>query len=69
MQEVKRNMSYFIPKQYKKEPITVRISYEKLEKVDELASKYDMSRSEFINQCIDYALAHMPEREEQLAGE
>jgi len=53
-------MSNFIPKQYKKEPITIRISLDKIEKLDKLAEKYDLSRSEFINQCIDYALENMP---------
>ena len=53
-------MSDFIPKQYKKEPITIRMSFQKLEKVDKLATSYNLSRSEFINQCIDYALEHMP---------
>ena len=53
-------MSNFIPKQYKKEPVTVRIEFKKLEKIDDLAEKYKLSRSEFINQCIDYAIEHMP---------
>ena len=53
-------MSNFIPKQYKKEPITIRITFEKLAKVDKSAANYNLSRSEFINQCIDYALEHMP---------
>jgi len=53
-------MSDFIPKQYKKEPITIRINFQKLERVDKLAARYNLSRSEFINQCIDYALGHMP---------
>ena len=53
-------MADFIPKQYKKEPITIRINYEKLEIIDSLASVHNMSRSEFINQCIDYALKHIP---------
>lgn len=53
-------MPEFIPKQYKKEPITIRIDLDKIEKIDQLASSYDLSRSEFINQCIDYALDHMP---------
>ncbi len=52
-------MSDFVPKQYKKDPITIRIDYEKLEKIDKLATKYNLSRSEFINQCIDYALENM----------
>lgn len=52
-------MSNFVPKQYKKEPITVRIEFEKLKKIDTLASHFGLSRSEFINQCIDYTLEHM----------
>lgn len=52
-------MSDFIPKQYKKEPITIRITFEKLEKIDKSAKNYNLSRSEFINQCIDFALKHM----------
>jgi len=54
-------MSNFIPKQYKKEPITVRVEYEKLEIIDSLADNFNISRSEFINQCIDYAIKHMKE--------
>ena len=52
-------MADFIPKQYKKDPITVRINFQKLEKVDRLAASYNLSRSEFINQCIDFALNNM----------
>ena len=56
-------MSEFIPKQNKKDPITIRMDFEKLEKIDKPASKYNLSRSEFINQCINYALDHIPELE------
>lgn len=56
-------MSYFVPKQYKKEPITIRTNFEKLEKIDKLASKYNLSRGEFINQCINYAIDHIPSLE------
>lgn len=62
-------MSNFVPKQYKKEPITIRIDFEKLEKIDKLASKYNLSRSEFINQCINYAIDHIPNIEQQTAEE
>lgn len=54
-------MSDFVPKQYKKDPITIRIDLEKLESIDRVASQYNLSRSELINQCIDYALAHLPD--------
>lgn len=51
-------MAAFIPKQYKREPITIRIDLEKLHTIDTIAATFDISRSEFINQCIDYALQH-----------
>lgn len=54
-------MSDFIPKQYKKEPITIRIDFEKLARIDEKSAAFNMSRSEFINQCIDYAMEHIKE--------
>ena len=58
-------MADLVPKQYKKEPITVRIDFEKLEKMDKMAARYNISRSEFINQCIDYALDHLPDLKKQ----
>lgn len=53
-------MSVFIPKPYKKDPITVRVDGRKLDMIDQLAGQYEISRSALINQCIDYALEHMP---------
>lgn len=58
-------MSDFIPKQYKKDPITIRIDFEKLEMIDKLASDYDLSRNELINQCISYALKHIPKQADE----
>jgi len=58
-------MSNFIPKQYKKDPITIRMDMEKLNKIDELATEHNLSRSEFINQCINYALENMGKNEEK----
>ncbi|MBO5645985.1 MAG: hypothetical protein J6S59_02590 [Clostridia bacterium] len=52
-------MANFVPKQYKTEQITIRSSVEKLERIDTAAARYNISRSEFINQCIDYAMEHM----------
>lgn len=52
-------MANFIPKQYKKDPITVRISADKLAQIDRMAAQFSMSRNEFINQCIDYAMEHI----------
>lgn len=58
-------MSNFIPKPYKKEQITIRLTPTVIETIDSLANQYKMSRNEFINQCIDYALRNMPAPEEQ----
>lgn len=56
-------MGHFIPRQYKKEPITIRIAPDKLEIIDLYATKFDISRSEFINQCIDFALNNITEND------
>lgn len=52
-------MAKFIPKKYEKEVISMRISSEMLEKIDEKAAKIGISRNELINQCISFALANM----------
>ena len=52
-------MRNFIPRPYKKEPVTVRIDIDKLEKIDKLLIKYNINRSEFINRCIDFALENI----------
>ena len=56
-------MANFIQKPYKTEQITIRFPVDKLAQVDELAAKYDLSRSAFINQCVDYALENLLEME------
>ena len=52
-------MAEFIPKQYKKEQFTIRMEEEMLKEVDALAVKYTLSRSEFIVQCVRFAMEHM----------
>lgn len=53
-------MRNFIPKPYKKEPITIRIETETLEKIDAIISAGGgLSRSGFICQCIEYAIENM----------
>ena len=54
----------FLPKPYKKEPITVRVEECKRERMDRLAQLLGMSRSELVNQCIDYAFEQLPEAAE-----
>ena len=53
-------MAKFIPKQYKKEQFTIRMEQDMLAHVDELAVQYNLSRSEFIVQCVRFAMEHMP---------
>ena len=49
----------FMPKKPEKEVISMRISTQVLAEVDAKAAAYDISRNEFINQCIAFALANM----------
>ncbi len=62
-------MANFVPKQYKKDPITIRIDLNKLEKIDRCAAKYGLSRSQFINQCIDYAINNITDFDIKTAEE
>ena len=39
--------------------ISIRLDSDTLKIVDEIAAKTDISRNEFIVQCIDYALKNM----------
>lgn len=56
-------MARFIPKQYKKEQFTIRMEETLLENVDALATEYNLSRSEFIVQCVRFAIEHMSQEE------
>ena len=56
-------MSEFTPyrKRMKDEYLqtTLRIKYNTIEMLDQLATNLDMSRNELINQCIEYALENL----------
>ena len=52
-------MEKFHPRKPEKEVISMRISSDVLENIDQKAAVVDISRNEFINQCIAFALAHM----------
>lgn len=52
-------MVKFQPIKNEKVVITIRIDSEKLEMIDKLATKIDISRNEFINQCLDYAINNL----------
>lgn len=51
-------MKDFIPTQYKKEQISIRLPENVLQRIDRLAAQTGISRNKLINQCIDYALEH-----------
>ena len=52
-------MEKFIPKKNEKEVISMRLPVDILNELDEKAAAYHISRNEFINQCITFALANM----------
>lgn len=56
-------MANFIPKPYKTEQITIRLPLDRLSMVDDLAGRFNLSRSAFINQCVEYALNNLQEME------
>ncbi len=61
MQGGDAQLEKFSPKKYDREVTTIRIPKETLEIIDKKSAEYDMSRNEFINQCIVYALQNMEE--------
>lgn len=52
-------MAKFIPQKPDKEVISIRLPSELLKEIDENAAKADISRNEFINQCIIFALQNI----------
>lgn len=42
--------------------ISIRMNLDTLEKVDNEATKYDISRNELITQCIEFALNNIEEK-------
>ena len=54
-------MIKFAPKNTQKEKtvISIRIDNDLLYSVDKLSAKADISRNEFIVQCIDYAITNL----------
>ena len=49
----------FLPKKLRKIPITIRLAPDRIEQLDALALELDISRSEMIAQCIDFALNNL----------
>ena len=56
-------MQEFIPIKSEKEVISIRLESELLKTVDAAAERADISRNEFINQCIQFALEHLSYRD------
>lgn len=56
-------MAKFVAHKPEKEVISMRISTDILQTVDEKAAKIGISRNELINQMISYALDNMEESE------
>ncbi|CCY24923.1 MAG: CopG family transcriptional regulator [Brachyspira sp.] len=52
-------MNEFKPIKQEKTVISIRLDVDMLKKVDELSVQTDISRNEFIVQCIDYALKNL----------
>ena len=52
-------MEKFSPRKADKEVTTIRIPKEILDIIDMKSASYDISRNEFINQCILYAINNM----------
>lgn len=52
-------MEKFIPQKQEKEVISIRLFSDLLKRIDDCAGKANLSRNEFINQCISFALAHI----------
>ncbi len=52
-------MNNFKPIKQEKIVISIRIDSDTLRTIDENSVKYDISRNEFIVQCIEYALKHL----------
>jgi len=55
-------LEQFSPKKQDKEVISIRIPVELLKTIDDSSAKADISRNEFINQCIIFALEHLEEK-------
>lgn len=52
-------MKEFRPLKTEKTVISIRLDVDMLKTVDDLSAKTDISRNEFIVQCIDYALKNL----------
>lgn len=54
-------LTKFVARKPEKEVISMRIAVDTLQEVDQKAAAVGISRNEFINQCILFALSNMDE--------
>ena len=52
-------MKKFKPTKSEKIVISIRLDIDKLEHIDNIANKINISRNELINQCLDYAVENL----------
>lgn len=52
-------MEEFKPIKTEKTVISIRLDVNMLKNIDEISAKTDISRNEFIIQCIEYAIKNM----------
>lgn len=52
-------MNEFTPLKQEKTVISIRLDVDILKKVDVISAKIDISRNEFIIQCLNYALKNL----------
>lgn len=56
-------MKKFQPSKSEKVVISIRIEDSKLEEIDKIASKIDISRNELIVQCLEFAINNLEFKE------
>lgn len=59
------SMQHFIPFKPEKEVISIRLNTELLKNIDAAAENAQISRNEFINQCIIFAMEHLESDKDQ----
>ncbi len=58
-------MNKFHPLKNEKIVISIRIDSNKLDEIDQIAAKIDISRNDLINQCINYSLDNLEFQDNQ----
>jgi len=62
-------MKRFQPTKSEKIVITIRIEDYKVEEIDRIASKVNISRNELINQCLEFAIKNIDFKESKTINE